>query len=481
MTRTSALLIAGVLAVSAAASAPREATAQEACIDPGLDVPVVLVHGWGETAAFWSERGTALLDHLEAAPSTIVDVFEYDPVGPVALTDDVSGAALADRISCLAEASDSRGGLGKVVLVTHSSGLLIAERAVVHLQSEHGHSSAIASIVAIAPSGSQGFSLDEYGAEGIADAEYELFRERAEIACTIGEATYLSSLCARLAAIERSGTDVDGLPPAPTGADQPPIHPVLGHITMRTSVFGRSIAVGDVGDGMSRDVTTEWREAGADVAEPQTYSCLWNLIGFDGDSSCYSGEFVEREETLRVVSQALAGLIVELGSRGLGAARQVDLRDDVGVTVRYCHSMEVWVNFLLPPGSTVVSPISGWRDLRGFGGGTTPWIDIDVNQPRLARNGAIIDPPDGSGKLSIFGVEASIPAGARVEAGEPIGIVRAGDFFATNAGVFNVRVAGGTFDESNEITWPNEQLVARALGVTPPQDCVDVSFTARSG
>lgn len=93
----------------------------------GKKVPVLFVHGLAAKGADWDP----FRSYLSGQNLNIVtDVFDYSNYNTKWVTDPNIGAALADKIACLATSSRQQGGQGKVIVVAHSMGGLATRQAI---------------------------------------------------------------------------------------------------------------------------------------------------------------------------------------------------------------------------------------------------------------------------------------------------------------------------------------------------------------
>jgi pimeloyl-ACP methyl ester carboxylesterase len=123
--RVWASVLTVMLVLTALVSASGRSRADTSCGDPGAKVPVLFVHGWNEGPGVWQAMQDALRPLNGHA--YVADGFDYQNVdghdySRTWVSDDHIGAALADRIVCLANASKAKGGIGKVIVVAHSMG-----------------------------------------------------------------------------------------------------------------------------------------------------------------------------------------------------------------------------------------------------------------------------------------------------------------------------------------------------------------------
>jgi pimeloyl-ACP methyl ester carboxylesterase len=118
-------LLAGVVALAVAlvglalGLGTREAAAEPSCNDPGTALPVVVVHGFTSNAAAMAE----LIAILEGTQIEVaVEAFDYGAQSTSWVTHNRIGPKLRERLICLADASLTAGGLGRVAVVGHSMG-----------------------------------------------------------------------------------------------------------------------------------------------------------------------------------------------------------------------------------------------------------------------------------------------------------------------------------------------------------------------
>lgn len=128
--RLLAMLAALVVGCSLAVATGSSAAAAPSCDTQGMGTraPVLLVHGFRSASSTWARD---LYPRHEPLPGTvftwIAEPFDYSAQATEWIQNTKSTAAtkLAERISCLAAASRSNGGPGKVALVGHSMGGLV--------------------------------------------------------------------------------------------------------------------------------------------------------------------------------------------------------------------------------------------------------------------------------------------------------------------------------------------------------------------
>lgn len=110
--------VVALVALSTGAKSSVAGAASAGCSDPGLRVPVVLVHGFNTQRADWP----AITKALSAEPDLTVTKFDYTAESLEWVTNANIGPRLADLIACLGDYSRLAGGPGKVIVVAHSMG-----------------------------------------------------------------------------------------------------------------------------------------------------------------------------------------------------------------------------------------------------------------------------------------------------------------------------------------------------------------------
>lgn len=120
-------ILVALLSVTAwsVAVAPTVSAATGGCgADVGTRQVVVLVHGFNSDIATWTKAKPAMLAAVQDADPTNVYVrlYDYGAKSTQWVTDPAIGPALASFVRCLAQASTTAGGSGKVILVGHSMG-----------------------------------------------------------------------------------------------------------------------------------------------------------------------------------------------------------------------------------------------------------------------------------------------------------------------------------------------------------------------
>jgi pimeloyl-ACP methyl ester carboxylesterase len=125
--RSGAVLVVFLLALLSVTSWPVTASlaATGGCgADMGTRQVVVLVHGFNSDMTTWTKAKPAMLAAVhDADPANVyVRLFDYGAKSTQWVTDPAIGPALASFVRCLAQASTTAGGPGKVILVGHSMG-----------------------------------------------------------------------------------------------------------------------------------------------------------------------------------------------------------------------------------------------------------------------------------------------------------------------------------------------------------------------
>ncbi|MFD2091177.1 esterase/lipase family protein [Blastococcus deserti] len=125
-------LTIGLLVAALGVATPSPARADPPCRqDLGESQPVLLVHGFTDSAETWSSLQPDRISMVKTLtkPGLTVDTFDYRAVNRNWVTDKGIGQALADRITCLAKTSRDNGGPGEVIVVGHSMGGLATRQA----------------------------------------------------------------------------------------------------------------------------------------------------------------------------------------------------------------------------------------------------------------------------------------------------------------------------------------------------------------
>jgi pimeloyl-ACP methyl ester carboxylesterase len=117
--------------VAVAHAAPQaSAVASVGCApDIGSRQPMLLVHGFRSNEGIWAQGRPSMIRALRVLPGLYVRTFDYSRVNTKWVVNPLIGPSLADRITCLADASAAAGGPGKVIVVGHSLGGLAIRHA----------------------------------------------------------------------------------------------------------------------------------------------------------------------------------------------------------------------------------------------------------------------------------------------------------------------------------------------------------------
>jgi len=123
--RTALLLAVAMTVCGLMAAAPVAAQASTSGCAPdiGTRTPVVYVHGFLGNPSAWTQMRTYVERNI---PSTYPYVFDYSEHNAAWVSNPNIGPKLANQIACLASASRTAGGPGKVIVVAHSMGGLAA-------------------------------------------------------------------------------------------------------------------------------------------------------------------------------------------------------------------------------------------------------------------------------------------------------------------------------------------------------------------
>jgi pimeloyl-ACP methyl ester carboxylesterase len=95
---------------------------------------IVLVHGLNSDETAWGDgsNSKSIRAQLDNVPNTHLETFDYKSTNTNWVTNDNIGPRLAKRIACMAEASRSVNGSGKVIAIGHSMGGLAIREASSH-------------------------------------------------------------------------------------------------------------------------------------------------------------------------------------------------------------------------------------------------------------------------------------------------------------------------------------------------------------
>lgn len=116
-----------------AASACASQLIESANLDSDDDL-IVLVHGLNSDESAWGDgsNSKSIRAQLDSIPNTHLETFDYRSTNKNWVTNDNIGPRLAKRIACMAEASRSVKGSGKVIAIGHSMGGLAIYEASSH-------------------------------------------------------------------------------------------------------------------------------------------------------------------------------------------------------------------------------------------------------------------------------------------------------------------------------------------------------------
>lgn len=253
-----ALTLAIVVVFSCVPPSPLAAETQQRCDVGGRigdRIPVLLVHGWTGDPQIWTEPSGSLQQRLDRDPHLYPLVFDYSDANLEWVTDPRIGSALADCISDLSAKSEDAGGVGRVVVVTHSMGGLAVREAGSKVRDGHSVGEDIGLVINLGTphlgSWLAGHHLGRLG------APRRLLLKLLAALCVPGAVQARSAEAAcRLIQNRRSPAAIAmeiGSPELRVLPEPPPALPVLniaGDIELRTSIFGRGLTIGPVGDGV---------------------------------------------------------------------------------------------------------------------------------------------------------------------------------------------------------------------------------------
>lgn len=187
----------------------------------GKKVPVVLVHGLLGKGSDWD----SFKDYLHGQnPGILAEAFDYSAYNTQWVTNPNIGAALADRIACMAAASRQQGGQGKVIAIAHSMGGLAIREAIAERP-------AILQDLGMAVTIATPNVGSDIAAKGI-----NFVKDLCAIApqCTAGLIVTLNQLNA-VAGLKAGSSEIKALPDWPKTL---PVYAFAGNITPHYNLFG---------------------------------------------------------------------------------------------------------------------------------------------------------------------------------------------------------------------------------------------------
>lgn len=202
--------------------------------DVGGKQVVISVHGLGSKPATWGIRDREsyegsihqTIDSIES--DTYYYAFDYSERNQFWVTDPAIGPKLADTIVCLAQLSRDGGGIGEVVLVTHSMGGLAAKLAASLAPGDVG-------LVANVGTPHKGSFYANAGSWGMDKVCSGILRAGQYLARLFNDAA-----CDENAAIEGLSIDSDKLGELPNFPDDVSVKAIAGNVT-RQLKFGRLV------------------------------------------------------------------------------------------------------------------------------------------------------------------------------------------------------------------------------------------------
>lgn len=286
--RALAAAVAVLLAVAVCLPARAATQAPPDCSSPvvqgglGVDVPVLLVHGFNERPAVWNDGKPTMLETIDSIPNVRALTFNYSGSNTSWVTSHRIGACLATWITSLATTSENAGGPGKVIIVAHSMGGLAVRCAVDPVCVNHDHktgplwqaadTSQIGLVITLGTP-NLGSWLDTPGRPLLLSSACQV------LPFCSGWAKVLAASSPAAQAMQEQS-----LNPETPSADLAklrswssigvPLEALAGRITVTTSLFGRGplcvFCKGELGDGV---VTVGSAQAGATPAESTTIDC----------------------------------------------------------------------------------------------------------------------------------------------------------------------------------------------------------------
>ena len=264
------LSLVGIPALSTSGVAAAAAK-DTSCQSPGTRVPVIFVHGLGDSPADFTTHANGaedLIQRIGAIPDTFTDRFSYAPENLDWVTNPGIGRALADEITCEAAKSKQSGGIGKVIVIAHSMGGLAVRRAASLTGAGTGQpaSSSIGLIITIATpnTGSWDDGLFHNVRAGVGGPEPALLAWVVQGACgAVGVVSRSDQpgeqrpgLCAIVqgstskagSAMVPGSSQLKALLPPPSGV---PLDAVAGNLTVTATLFDHTYTLvpqGELGD-----------------------------------------------------------------------------------------------------------------------------------------------------------------------------------------------------------------------------------------
>ncbi len=129
--RIAASLALALAAMLLPALAAPTAAASEGCASGiGKKMPVLLVHGFNSDIGVWGGKNdNSIASEIGSMSDVHLDKFDYEDNHWNWVTHPKIGRRLAEKIACMAKSSRQEGGLGRVILVSHSMGGLAVRAA----------------------------------------------------------------------------------------------------------------------------------------------------------------------------------------------------------------------------------------------------------------------------------------------------------------------------------------------------------------
>lgn len=286
------------------------------CMDNfGQDVPVLMVHGLNSSQDTWVDGSTTMFDALEPMSDIGLDRFDYSQVNNEWITNNAIGPALAKRIDCLAQASMSGGGAGKVIVVAHSMGGLATRYAASQVIDGRKVSDSIGLVITLGtPHLGSGYGTT----------------------CMLTSSVPGECRGTAPVALAEGSNELSALSKFPAGI---PVRAIAGHVTLQRPFLYATVTRDMQGDKVVgvKSATNEYTETGHGDGV-RVYACYGSLAWPNNDASCEHNRMLGSPYVQEGVSQGIQEYLDSRSERINQSGRKITLFNKL--TINYLDTWE---------------------------------------------------------------------------------------------------------------------------------------------